>query len=142
MTIALSTPVFLPLAVTRMRELSLQYREQSSANSLEAQLWFSLIPVIAVGLGILIYKIYNQPRPVVNTPSGMLDELCRAHEFDHGSRKLLVRIAADADLPQPATMLVAPAAFERAVEAARTRGRYDGHHRAMLKQLRRRLFGG
>ena len=126
-------------AETHMAEVSLQYREDV-ATSATSGFWYLLIPVIAIGIGLVIYKIVNRPPPIVNTPQGMLHELCKAHRIGTAGRLLLDRIAEEAELKHPATMLLGVAQFEAAVEKAGERIKYDRRQNATLGMLRRRMF--
>ncbi len=127
------------LAETHMAEVSLQYREDVATSGVSG-FWYLLVPVFAVGIGLAIYKIANRPPPVVNTPLGMLHEICRAHRIGASGRILLERISEEADLIHPATMLLGVTQFEAAVEKARPRIKYDRRQNSTLGMLRRRLF--
>ena len=128
------------LAETHMAEVSLQYREDVAANSTSG-FWYLLVPVVAIAIGVSIYKIFNRPPPVVNTPLGMLHEICRAHRIGSAGRTLLERISEEADMNHPATMFLGVTQFEAAVEKARPRIKYDRRQNSTLGMLRRRLFG-
>ena len=127
------------LAETHMAEVSLQYREDV-ATSGTSGCWYLLVPVVAIALGVAIYKLVNRPLPIVNTPHGMLLEICRTHRIGTSGRTLLERIAEEADLDHPATMLLGVTQFEAAVEKARSRIKYDRRQNSTLGMLRRRLF--
>jgi hypothetical protein len=127
------------LAETHMAEVSLQYREDVAANGASG-IWYLLIPVVAIAIGVAIYKIANRPPPIVNTPHGMLHEVCRSHRVGTAGRLLLDRIAEEAELTHPATMLLGVTQFEAAVEKAGSRIKYDRRQNATLGMLRRRLF--
>ena len=71
------------LAETHMAEVSLQYREDVATGGTSG-IWYLLIPVVAIAIGVVIYKIVNRPPPIVNTPQGMLHELCRVASHRHG----------------------------------------------------------
>jgi len=55
-------------------------------------------------------------------------------------RRLLERIADEAQLEQPATMFLGPQHFESAVAKAEKNIKYDQRHQTMLGMLRRTLF--
>lgn len=135
MTLTFSTLV----AETHLAEVSLQYREDVATSSTSG-FWYLLVPVVAIALGVSIYKIVNRPPPIVNTPHGMLLEVCRAHRIGTAGRTLLERIAEEAGLAHPATMLLGVTQFEAAVEKARPRIKYDRRQNSTLGLLRRRLF--
>jgi len=129
----------MPLAVTRMAEVSLKYREDVATGE-TTNLWFLAVPVVAISLSYLIYKIAERPPAVVNTPYGMLNELCRVHQVGKAGRVLLTQIAEEIGLPQPATMLLGETQFEAAVAKAGEEIEYSRRQSATLGTLRRRLF--
>ena len=127
------------LAETHMAEVSLQYREEAAQVD-KSGFWWLLIPFIAVGLGLAIYKWWDRPPAIVNTPQGMLHELCRVHRIGGRGRKLMERISEEAELDQPATMFLGISQFESAVNEAGKRLKYDRRDDVTLGMLRRRLF--
>jgi hypothetical protein len=122
-----------------MAEVSLQYRENVATSSTSG-IWYLLIPVVAITIGVVIYKVVNRPPPIVNTPQGMLHEICRSHRIGTAGRVLLERIAEEAELMHPAKMLLGVTQFEAAVEKAGARIKYDRRQSSTLGMLRRRLF--
>lgn len=127
------------LAETHMAEVSLQYREEASHVD-KSGFWWLLIPVVAVGLGLAIYKWWDRPPAIVNTPQGMMHELCRVHRINGRGRRLLERIGEESELQHPATMFLGIAQFEAAVQLAGKRQKFDRRDQATLGFLRRRLF--
>lgn len=132
-------PLTLIFADTHMAEVSLQYREEVASSGTSGW-WYLFIPIAAVAIAAVIYKIVDREPPILNTPQGMLHELCRAHRIKKSGRVLLERIAEDAELAHPATMLLGVSQFEAAVEKAGIHIRYDRRQKAILGTLRRRLF--
>ena len=127
------------LADTHMAEVSLQYREEVASGGISG-LWYLLIPVAAIAIAAVVYKIFNRQPPILNTPQGMLHELCQVHRINSAGRILMERIAEDAELAHPATMLLGVSQFESAVEKAGVHIKYDRRQKATLGMLRRRLF--
>lgn len=127
------------IAETHMAEVSLQYREDVATGGISG-LWYLLIPVAAVVIAIIIYKIFDRPPPIVNTPEGLLHELCRRHQVNAAGRRLLERITADAELEHPATVFLSVSHFEAAVQRAGMRIEYGRREQSVLGSLRRRLF--
>ena len=127
------------LAETHLAEVSLQYRDEAASVD-KSGFWWLLIPVVAVALGIAIYKWWDRTPAIVYTPFGMLNELCRVHHVDRRGRRLMERIAEEAELQQPATMFLGSKQFEAAVTAAGKRMTFDCHQTAIIGMLRRRLF--
>jgi hypothetical protein len=127
------------LSETHMAEVSLQYRETVASHAISG-FWYLLIPVFAIAVAVVIYKVFDRPPAVVNTPNGMLHELCKAHGLNSGARNLLDRIADEAELEHPATVLLGKAQFEAAVKKAGAKMHFDRRQQATLGMLRRRLF--
>ena len=96
--------------------------------------------LLPIAIGVSIYKIVNRPPPIVNTPQGMLHEVCRSHRIGTAGRILLDRIAEEAELIHPATMLLGVTQFEAAVKNAGARIKYNRRQTTTLGMLRRRLF--
>lgn len=129
------------LAETHMAEVSMQYREDIATNGI-SDWWYLLVPVVAVAIAIVIYKIFDRPPPIVNTPQGMLHELCKAHGIKASGIRLLERVAEEADLQQPATLFLSVRNFEAAIKQAGRHMRYSRRDQTTLGTLRRRLFSG
>lgn len=127
------------LAETHMAEVSLQYREDAAAGGMSG-LWYLLIPFVAVAIALVIYKVVDRPPPIVNTPQGMLHELCKVHHVGGAGRRLLERITQEAELDHPAVVFLGPLQFEAAVAEAGKRIRFGRRENAVLGTLRRRLF--
>ncbi len=127
------------IAETRMAEVSLQYREEVASSGTSGW-WYILIPFAATGIACLIHSIGNRPPAIVNTPNGMLHELCKAHRLNNRGRVLLEMIAEEAELAHPATLFVGAAQFDEAVSKAAKQLKFDPRKQATLAQLRRRLF--
>ncbi|MEM1069269.1 MAG: hypothetical protein AAGI63_10260 [Planctomycetota bacterium] len=127
------------IAEAHMAEVSLQYREEAAQVDASG-FWWLLIPVVAVGLGVAIYKWWDRPPAIVNTPQGMLHELCKVHRISGRGRRLMERISEEAELEQPATMFLGVSQFELAVTKASRRIKYDRRDDITLGMLRRRLF--
>ena len=127
------------IAETHMAEVSLQYREEVVAEA-GSGIWYLLIPVVAILVGLAIYKCFNREPPILHTPSGMLHEVCRAHRISTAGCVLLDRIVEEAEIQHPATVCVGLPQFDAAVEAARPIIKYDRRQESTIGMLRRRLF--
>lgn len=131
---------FTLFAQTRLRDISLQLQEEVAGRSTGAQLWLLVIPLAAVAIGWIISRFTSRPRASYNTPVHLFTQLQRVHRVNKPTRKLLARIAEEAELAQPATMLLGASAFDQAVERASHRIRLDRRQQIRLAQLRRQLF--
>ena len=127
------------LAETRLSDLSLEYQEKIESQSISG-VWFLMIPLLVVGIAMICFKIADRAPMAVNTPNLMMHELCRAHRLSAGGRRMLERIADEAQLEQPATMFLGPQHFEAAVEKAGLTIKYDKRHQTLIAMLRRTLF--
>ncbi len=128
------------LAETKLSDVSLEYRETITSNDMSIA-WYILVPVsVALMLG-LVHHLADRPPAIVNTPLGMLHELCRVHRFRRGSRILLETIAEAAVLHHPAILFVSAKHLDDAVAQAENRIVLDKKQRATLGLIRRRLFG-
>ena len=136
----LNFPASFLIAETRMAEVSLQYREEAASNGTSGW-WYLLIPFAAVGIALVIHYIGSRPPAIVNTPDGLLHELCKVHRLSTSGRILLELIADEAELAHPATLFLGEMQFDEAVRKIGDRITYDRHQQATLAVLRRRLFG-
>lgn len=127
------------LAETRLSDLSLAYQEELKSQSISG-VWFLLIPFLVVGIAMLCYKLADRAPIASNTPNLMMHELCRAHRLKGGARRMLERIADEAQLEQPAIMFLGPQHFEAAVEKAGQKINYDKRQKTLIGMLRRTLF--
>ena len=125
-------------AETHLAEVSLQYRDEGTSSP--SQLWFLLIPVLAIAIGCLIYRLHSRPAEAIDTPAGLLTEIAIAHGLRNRTIDLLHRIARAAELEQPATLLLNIEAFEATVNKATKRIRLDKRQQSDLGMIRRRLF--
>jgi hypothetical protein len=127
------------LAFTRAAEVSLKYREGGSFVQ-SRDLLFIVVPVVAISISFLIYKIADREPAIVNTPQGMLNELCKVHLIDSTGRHLLTDIAEALELEQPATILLSESHFDAAVNKAGKQLNYNRQKQSTIGTLRRRLF--
>lgn len=127
------------LAFTRVAEISQQYR-QDGAIVQSRDLVFFAVPVVAISISFLIYKIADREPAIVNTPYGLLNELCKAHLIESTGRHLLIKIAEELELEQPATMLLGTEQFDAAVAKADKQIGFSRRQHSTIGSLRRRIF--
>ena len=127
------------LGETHFAEVSLQYREQATSNNLSPW-WFCVVPIVTVLAAWGVYAFVNRTPKIVNTPLGLLHELCKAHRVGRRGRVLLEDIARTNAMNQPATLFAGSSLFEDAVSKAAKTLRYNKRQNATLGLLRRRLF--
>lgn len=133
---ALTCPTWLLAQVSR-EEFGRAFRGATSQLH-----WTDLIPyAVAAVLGVVGVALYrhlkrrNDMTLWCDDPHKLFRELCLVHELDRPSQRLLSRLAAAWQFPQPAQVFLTPAAFDR--------DRLPDSLRAKateLDQLRQRLF--
>ncbi len=111
------------------------YRPQSSWS--QYLLWIAAIG--AVALVVVGFHLWNSSRKSRDrgetaSPEDLMAELCKAHELSRNEQSLLMKIARDQQLAQPAALFIDPQPFDRAVDGPDM----DGH---ACRALRVRLFG-
>ncbi|MGB7328033.1 MAG: hypothetical protein WBD31_24370 [Rubripirellula sp.] len=135
----LSGSMFSLLAETKMSDVSLNYREEVAPPGIWGG-WYVLVPVLIAVVAALVYRFADRPPAIVNTPLGMLHELCRVHRIKGRSRLLLESIAEAASLEHPATMFLSSGHLEDAVALAKKRMKFDKKQLSTLGMVRRRMF--
>ncbi|QDV57181.1 hypothetical protein [Rosistilla oblonga] len=68
----------------------------------------------AVGVGYLLYRKYCGSEHEFYAPNKVFSGLCRAHRLDRRDRRLLLQIAAEMKLDQPALLFTNPALLRTA----------------------------
>jgi len=100
-----------------------------------------MVLLIVAGAALAIWLLSRVPAVQnrvrrFNNPRQLFKQLCRAHELDRPSRRLLRRLARHHGMKQPALLFLEPERF---------RGRLDGKlvsERGNIQALRNRLFAG
>jgi len=113
----LGQPLALASRSTNMfRNLGDGFRhKQESFHPLELVGWFLLIVALFVGLGLLSRMLARRDkRQLYNSPRALFNALCRVHDLDARSRRLLKRLAADRGLECPAQLFLSPDCFDSA----------------------------
>ncbi|TWU49683.1 hypothetical protein [Rubripirellula reticaptiva] len=127
------------LAETKMSDVSLNYREEVAPSGIWSG-WYVLVPVVIAMVAGLAYRFADRPPAIVNTPLGMLHELCRVHRIKGRSRILLETIAEAASLEHPATMFLSSGHLDDAFAQAKKRIAFDKKQMSTLGMVRRRMF--
>lgn len=127
------------IAETRVETLNLQYQDDTVASSgLPVGLIVGAAVVLIVGL--VIAKLISKTPSASNTPVGLLQEVCKAHEINGAGRTLLHKIATSAKIAQPAAMLLSAELFDSTVAHASSGKPLSRRESATLAELRSRLF--
>jgi hypothetical protein len=111
------------------------YRPHSGLS--QYMLWIAAIG--AVVLAVVGFHLWNlsrksRERGETASPEDLMAELCKAHELSRNEQTLLMKIARDQQLAQPAALFIDPQPFDRAVDGPDV----DAH---ACRALRVRLFG-
>jgi hypothetical protein len=125
------------LAEVSLADVSEYDRVATATQS--GQAWL-LAPVVVLAAIFGIYRLCNRLPSVVNTPAGLLTELCRAHGLKAAAGKLLHKVSRAAELPQPVTMLMSVEGFEDAIASAGRRIRFSKSEQKVIATVRRKVF--
>lgn len=127
------------IAQAGVPDVIMDYREQPVGDG-SSMVWMIVAAVVFVGLGVTAFLLVDRPPTIVNTPLGLLHELCHIHRIKGRSRLVLEQIADSARLDHPATLFLGQTQFDAAVELAGERITLDRKQTAALGLVRRRLF--
>lgn len=130
----------LPLAETMMSDVSLRFREETVEQGWGTEIFFYLVPVLALLVAAAIYKFYNRPRRAINEPRRLLLQMCQAQRLPRKSLDLVDRISEAAELKQPTVMLVSPELFEATLRRAEAKKPLSARDQDAVAKLRHRLF--
>jgi len=128
------------LAETLLAESARKHTEEAAAHSNHSIWLYLLIPIAVLALGVAIVPLFARSPEILDTPLGLLGELCHTHRIKGRLRRLIERIAEEAQLEHPATMFLSAARFDAAVEAARKRMDLDPKQINQMDQVRQKLF--
>ena len=97
-----------------LRDMGSGFREKREHfDATDLLFWFVIVVGIFVALGIIarILGRHDKHR-LFNSPMGLFRALCRAHELDRNSRRLLLRIAKVHELTPSARLFLEPSCFD------------------------------
>lgn len=135
----LSLSSFALVAETHLADVSFDYREEVVDTSV-SPIYFVVAVIAVATISLVVYYVINRGPAIVNTPLGMLHELCRAHRIKGRSRVVMEQIAEAAGLEHPAVMFLSQARFDAAVAAAKRKVSFDAKQTSALGLVRRKLF--
>jgi hypothetical protein len=95
----------------------------------------AIVAVIGVVLALLVYYTSQREKRGYRRPGNLFHELCRGHELDRRSRRLLKQLARQQKLAQPALLFVSPERWSETAIAGSNIAQ-----RVQLMRLRDRLF--
>jgi hypothetical protein len=101
-------------------------------------LWIAAVGAVVLAIvGFHLWYLNRRPRDrraEEATPEDILAELCRVHELTRLEQTLVVKIARDQHLPQPAAIFIDPEPLDRASDD-------PGLDTRVCRALRHKLFG-
>lgn len=128
-----------PLAETRLSDLTLEYREEVEAAG--TPLWvYAMILVVLAAVGAVAYWYWKKSQEIDHSPTGLLNDLVRAHSIGASVAKLFNKAASGALLDQPALMFASPSCFDETIEKAADRSALSKKEMASLKAVRNKIF--
>lgn len=129
-----------PLAETSMADVSLGYREDVVATGVPVWI-YAVVAIVIVGIGMAVFAWVNRTPTILNTPLGLLHELCKAHRVNGRGRRLLEQMAQTASLDHPAILFAGPEHFEACIKQTQGSINYQSTHASTVAILRRKLYG-
>lgn len=127
-------------AETSIADVSLGYREEVVASGVP--MWiYAAVAIAFIAIGAAVYAWINRTPTILNTPLGMLHELCKAHRVNRRGRRLLEQMAEAASLDHPAILFAGPEHLESCIKQTQGRIDYKTEHASTLGVLRRKLYG-
>jgi len=128
------------LAETRVTDLSQRYQEATAPDDgLSATaIAVGLLIALAIVAGVIL--LLRRPAFFEHTPTGLLEELCRARGIGSSGYRLMSEIAERAGVQHPGVMFVSAEQFDAVIERAAIKGDIETRQKKDLGFLRRRLF--
>ena len=129
-----------PLAETSFADINVGYQEEVVSGGLP--IWiYAVIAMVIVAITVAVIAWRNQTPTILNTPLGMLHELCKAHRVNRQGRRLLEQMSEAASLANPATLFTGPEHLDACVKQTQNSIDYRSKHASTLSILRRKLYG-
>jgi hypothetical protein len=132
-------PQFALLAETeRARAFSETFRGATSQPEITGFFWIATGICVLLLVSWIVYRLLpkeNRPR-TIDSPRGLFKALCRAHELDGASRRLLWRLAQQHHPQHPAVLFTTPESLEARLATSKS-----PREAAKYRRLREQLFG-
>ena len=130
---------FFPLAETSFADIDLEYHEEVVSGGIP--MWiYAVVAIVIVGIGLAVFASMNRTPTILNTPLGMLHELCKVHRVNRRGRRLLEQMAEVASLNHPAILFAGPEHLDACVKQTQDSIDYQSKHASTLGMLRRKLY--
>lgn len=127
------------IAETRVSDVSFAYREEVVDSGVSPIVYALAVVAVAV-IALVVYYVIHRGPAIVNTPLGMLHELCRVHRIKGRSRVVMEQVAEAAGLAHPAVMFLSQSRFDETIAAAKRKRSLDAKQTSALGLVRRKLF--
>lgn len=123
-----------------MADVSLGYREDVVAVGVP--MWvYAAAAIVVIGILMVVFVWINRTPTILNTPLGLLHELCKSHRVNRRGRRLLEEMAEAASLDHPAILFAGPEHLEACIKQTQSSIDYRTEHASTLAILRRKLYG-
>jgi hypothetical protein len=127
-------------AETSIADISLDYQEAADASGFP--IWaIALFVMVAIGIGAAAWMHRSRTAEILDTPIGLMNELCKAHRIGGKGRRLLQHMAETASLDQPAMLFSGPEHLEACIQRTRDQIDYQSQHASTIGHVRRTLYG-
>ncbi len=133
----LSAPV---IAVTRMSEISGEFRERVTETNAIDGVWFMLFPIVAIIIAWIVYRLAGRSPTIPHDTNGLFNTLCRQHGIGAELRPLLRRISVTVDAEHPALVFLDAELFSTAIETAQGENPFNDHEQSHLRVIKSKLF--
>jgi hypothetical protein len=97
--------------------------------------WIIVAALLIAALAFLARVVARREKQTFSSPRALFRELCKAHDLDLASRRLLRRLARAAAIRQPARLFLEPQRFEPTALSADLRAQWPA-----IEALRAKLF--
>lgn len=129
-----------PLAETSFADVSLDYQEAVVARGFP--IWgVAVLIAVAVAIGVAVWAFRNRSPEILDTPLGLLHELCKTHRIGGKGRRLLQRMAEEASMDHPAMLFAGPEHLDSCIQHTRDKIDFESKHASTIGRVRRTLYG-
>lgn len=122
-----------------LRDMGSGFRDKrENQGGSDMLLWIGIVVGVFLAIALVAHFVARRDkRQIFNSPRGLFRALCRAHQLDFASRRLLRWIARDQQIEPPARLFLEPEQFEPENMSPALNARA-----AQILALRKRLFAG
>ncbi len=121
----------------RFSAMGRQFRHGRENSDFTSAIILSIVlALVGVTAWLIVKYLSRKEKAGYRNPKELFLDLCRAHQLNRRERALLLQLAQDHQLAQPAAIFLSPRLFESAQEPDS-----EAAQREALLQIRDRLFG-